>query len=278
MQVTSPLAGAAVRRAATTAAAAGSGPRTHLPFLLNVVKTALKSANTSAAAPALSPSSSSSPATALPPIPACAFKPYPLLGRGAAKQSAGSSLLFKDDACIVVNDAFPKSAMHCLVMPVDLRLQSLNALERRDIPLLRHMMHVGDEYVRYLQTTSPQVYQARRFIAGFHAIPSLPMLHLHVLSMDLDSPCIKNKKHYNSFATFFFLTSARILEDLERHGRVTLNQDVVRLRQMEEQDMRCLWCGTALANIPTMKAHIQSCPLNNAMEKPAKEDSRQGSP
>ncbi|KAG5473721.1 hypothetical protein LSCM1_04351 [Leishmania martiniquensis] len=261
MQVSPVLAGAAVRR--TAAASVGSGPRTQLPFLVNVVKKAQKSPNTTTAAlPALSSASASSSES---PIPASAFKPYPLLSPGESKQAASSSLLYKDDACVLVNDAFPKSMVHCLVMPLDLRLESLNALTKADAPLLRHMMHVGDEYVHYLQTTVPHIYKSRRFIAGFHALPSLPMLHLHVLSMDLDSPCLKNKKHYNSFATFFFLTSARILEDLERHGRVTLNQDVARLLQMEEQDMRCLWCGTALANVPTMKSHIQSCPQNKAL-------------
>ncbi|CAJ1030719.1 HIT domain/Scavenger mRNA decapping enzyme C-term binding/C2HE / C2H2 [Leishmania utingensis] len=263
MQTSAVLTGAAVRR--TAAASAGSEPRTKLPFLINVVKKAQKSANTTAAAtPALSSISASSTE---PSILAAAFKPYPLLPSGETKQAAGSSLLYKDDACVLVNDAFPKSMVHCLVMPLDLRLQSLNALSKKDVPLLRHMMYVGDAYVRYLKTTAPHTYKARRFIAGFHALPSLPMLHLHVLSMDLDSPCLKHKKHYNSFATFFFLTSDRVLDDLERHGRVTLNQDVVHLRQMEEGDMRCLWCGTALANVPVMKSHIKSCPQNNALEQ-----------
>lgn len=258
MQTSQVLTGAAVRRAA---AVVGSDPSTKLPFLLNVVRKAQKAATTSSATP--SPSAAPPP----PPIPAAAFKPYPLLGPGETKQAAGSSLLYKDPSCILVNDAFPKSMVHCLVMPLDLRLQSLNSLTKEDVPLLRHMMHVGDAYVKYLQATSPRTYAGRRFIAGFHALPSLPMLHLHVLSMDLDSPCLKNKKHYNSFATFFFLTSARILEDLERHGRVTLNQDVARLRQMEEQEMRCLWCGTGLANMPAMKAHVRGCPKNKSVER-----------
>ncbi|CAG9577793.1 Scavenger_mRNA_decapping_enzyme_C-term_binding/HIT_domain_containing_protein_-_putative [Leishmania major strain Friedlin] len=262
MQASPVLAGAAVRRTAT--ASVGSEPRTNLPFLINVVKKAQKSANTVVAStPALSSMSS----TKEPPIQAAAFKPYPLLSPGEVKQAAGSSLLYKDDVCVLVNDAFPKSMVHCLVMPLDLRLQSLNALTKKDAPLLRHMLHVGDEYVRYLKTAVPHTYTARRFIAGFHALPSLPMLHMHVLSTDLDSPCLKNKKHYNSFATFFFLTGDRVLDDLERHGRVTLNQDVTRLRQMEEQDMKCLWCGTALPSVPAMKSHIQCCPQNKAVEK-----------
>ncbi|KPI89785.1 hypothetical protein ABL78_1048 [Leptomonas seymouri] len=241
-------------------AGVGSGPRTKLPFLINVVKRAQKSPNTVTYKPA----ASSSAGVALAPQ---SFKPYPLLRPGDTKQAAGSSLLYKDDTCIVVNDAFPKSMVHCLVMPLDLRLDSLDALTRKDVPLLEHMIHVGNEYVRFLKTTSPTLYGGRRFISGFHALPSLPMLHLHVLSMDLDSVCLKSKKHYNSFATFFFLTGDRVVADVGRHGHITINQDVARLRQMEEQQMRCLWCGASLANMPAMKAHVSTCTENKSVEK-----------
>ncbi|KPA80374.1 hypothetical protein ABB37_04629 [Leptomonas pyrrhocoris] len=258
-------AGAAADRKGHTSGGSSS-PRTKLPFLINVVKKAQKSANTVTykSAPASPSSSLSSADVALAPQ---SFKPYPLLRPGDTKQAAGSSLLYKDETCILVNDAFPKSMVHCLVMPLELRLVSLDALTKKDVPLLKHMIHVGNEYVRFLKTTSQKLYGNRRFISGFHALPSLPMLHLHVLSMDLDSVCLKNKKHYNSFATFFFLSSDRVVDDLERHGRVTINQDVARLRQMEEQDMRCLWCGAALANIPAMKAHVSTCSENKSVEK-----------
>lgn len=260
MQAPCLLRGAATARVKKSPAAVGSGPRTRLPFLVNVVKKAqaapltvtYTSAPSSSADVALAPQS---------------FKPYPILQPGESRQAAGSSLLYKDDSCILVNDAFPKSMVHCLVMPLDLRLDSLNALTESDVPLLKHMVHIGDEYVRFLKMTAPKLHGQRRFISGFHALPSLPMLHLHVLSMDLESVCVKNKKHYNSFATFFFLTSSRVIADLEQHGRVTINQDVARLRQMEEQDMKCLWCGTSLANIPAMKAHVRTCSQNSALEK-----------
>jgi hypothetical protein len=32
-------------------------------------------------------------------------------------------------------------------------------------------------------------------------------VHLHVISQDFDSPCLKNKKHWNSFNTEYFLES-----------------------------------------------------------------------
>lgn len=32
-------------------------------------------------------------------------------------------------------------------------------------------------------------------------------VHLHVISQDFDSPCLKNKKHWNSFNTDYFVES-----------------------------------------------------------------------
>lgn len=35
----------------------------------------------------------------------------------------------------------------------------------------------------------------------------LSHVHLHVISQDFDSPCLKNKKHWNSFTTDYFVES-----------------------------------------------------------------------
>ncbi|CCW59585.1 unnamed protein product [Phytomonas sp. EM1] len=219
-------------------------PRTKLPFLQNIVKKAASMPTTT---------SSSTP-----------FRPYPLLSSHATKQTAGCTVLYKNHHCLIVNDAFPKSMMHCLVMPLDLRLTSLNVLSIEHVSLLKHMERAAVEYVQYLRTNEPSKFGGRRYIMGFHALPSLPMLHMHLLSMDLDSPCLKTKKHYNSFATPFFLTSDQVISDLEQNGEFTLNKDVAALRRMEEQDMRCLWCGKALENIPRMRNHIKECPQNRS--------------
>lgn len=43
------------------------------------------------------------------------------------------------------------------------------------------------------------------FKIGYHAEPSMQQLHLHVISMDFNSPSLKTKKHWNSFNTEFFV-------------------------------------------------------------------------
>ena len=53
------------------------------------------------------------------------------------------------------------------------------------------------------------------FRYGFHAIPSMRQLHLHVISQDLDSAAMKNKKHWNSFSTGFFVAADVLIEHLQ---------------------------------------------------------------
>jgi hypothetical protein len=54
-----------------------------------------------------------------------------------------------------------------------------------------------------------------RFRLGFHAIPSLRPLHLHVISRDLVSARLKNKSHYHSFASPFFVPVDDVIADIE---------------------------------------------------------------
>ena len=74
-----------------------------------------------------------------------------------------------------------------------------------------------------------------------HVVPSLHPLHLHLISKDFKSPCLKvcysrdslckcicthslscisqNKKHWNSFTTEFFVDARLVLERLQKHGK-----------------------------------------------------------
>lgn len=45
------------------------------------------------------------------------------------------------------------------------------------------------------------------FKIGYHAKPSMQRLHLHVISRDFHSPCLKTKKHWNTFNTPYLLSS-----------------------------------------------------------------------
>lgn len=79
-------------------------------------------------------------------------------------------------------------------------------------------------------------------------------LHLHVISQDFDSSHLKNKKHWNSFNTTFFLDSVDVIKELEDIGNVTLKNDKCLV-----MELRCHRCRSAHPNIPRLKSHISSC-------------------
>lgn len=79
----------------------------------------------------------------------------------------------------------------------------------------------GGRLVGRVDPTSPLL----QFRAGFHAIPSLNPLHLHFISQDFDSPFLKNKKHYLSFNTPFFLSLDYVIRQIEELGAVTMEAE-----------------------------------------------------
>jgi hypothetical protein len=50
-------------------------------------------------------------------------------------------------------------------------------------------------------------------------VPSIPQLHLHVISQDFDSPSLKNKKHWNSFTTAYFIDMDDVLQQVGERER-----------------------------------------------------------
>ena len=109
-----------------------------------------------------------------------------------------------------------------------------------------------------------------KFLIGFHSLPSLPLLHLHVISLDLMGACLSKKKHYNSFVTKFFLDVDAVIRDVETNGRVTINQDVSALELFENQPLACVWCGTRFEQCDALTRHLPSCPSNGAWYPPKK--------
>lgn len=71
-----------------------------------------------------------------------------------------------------------------------------------------------------------QTYQSRYHFAydscsiGYHAVPSMQRLHLHVISTDFVSPCLKTKYHWNSFTTPFFLHSSGLIWHTRTHVHI----------------------------------------------------------
>ena len=97
------------------------------------------------------------------------------------------------------------------------------------------------------------------FLVGFHAVPSMKRLHLHVISSDLISGCLKTKQHWNSFTTKFFVPLQVVLGDIEMSGEFSVDKEAV--ESLLKKDLECHKCNMRLKKqtLPTLKEHVASC-------------------
>ncbi|KAI5948838.1 HNT3 [Candida theae] len=134
------------------------------------------------------------------------------------------SVLFQDENVVIIKDMYPKSIRHLLVIP---RHPDVTHKHPLDVFNTNYKEHTGEElydmvgeYVEKAKdliannlaaklgiAEAAEIQELRnKFIkAGVHSIPSLNNLHIHVMTQDFHSPRLKNKKHYNSFTTEFFV-------------------------------------------------------------------------
>ncbi|XP_075060729.1 aprataxin [Mixophyes fleayi] len=156
--------------------------------------------------------------------------------------------VFKDDKVVVIKDKYPKARYHWLVLPWE-SISSLKVLRAEHIELLQHMHSVGEKIAQQHSTLS-----RAQFRLGYHAIPSMSHVHLHVISQDFDSPCLKNKKHWNSFTTDYFLDSEDVIDMIKLRGKVTVKDGV---SELLKSSLQCNVCRLPQATIPQLKGHLK---------------------
>ncbi|KAM9330086.1 aprataxin [Gastrophryne carolinensis] len=156
--------------------------------------------------------------------------------------------VFKDDKVVVIKDKYPKARYHWLVLPWQ-PISSLKALRPEHQELLEHMHAVGEKMIKQQSSISTE-----DFRLGYHAIPSMSHIHLHAISQDFDSPCLKNKKHWNSFTTNYFIDSKDVIEMIRQTGKVAVKEGTSELLKLP---LRCNVCKLQQATIPQLKEHLK---------------------
>ncbi|MCJ1453871.1 aprataxin-like protein [Mycoblastus sanguinarius] len=210
-------------------------------------------------------------------------------GLGAYISSPGSfpasRVIYHDEKWVVINDLYPKSSIHILLLPRDPTKQLLHPFEAfEDLEFLREVQAevkklrvlVAKELQRrygkfsaldqQLQKASDALdgdsdSEARNLligrdwstsiISGIHAHPSMNHLHIHVLSIDRQSECMRHRKHYNSFATPFMIDVEAFplaKGDKRRHpGR----------EGYLDAELKCWRCGKGFGNrFARLKEHL----------------------
>ncbi|CAF0726728.1 unnamed protein product [Rotaria sp. Silwood1] len=161
--------------------------------------------------------------------------------------------IYKDDLCTVIKDKYPKARIHLLVMPNE-HIANLKSINDTHLPLLKHMLKVGKEVAEKTVAKANARGSFTDFRYGYHAIPSMALLHMHVISQDFISDSLKTKKHWNSFTSGYFLDASQVIDDLQANGSVRI--DTTRMGKLLDNELKCHRCSNKFTTMPKLKQHL----------------------
>jgi len=128
------------------------------------------------------------------------------------------TVIFFDENLVVIPDAYPKAKKHFLILPRKV-IENYSMLTREDLPLLKLLKKKGENLVEQEKEKNPSL----QFQIGFHAVPSLNDLHMHIISTDFQGSGLKIRKHYLSYATEFFLPIDYVIDVLQKYGTMKID-------------------------------------------------------
>lgn len=200
------------------------------------------------------------------------------------ERSNKSEVIFYDDNFVAINDLYPKSSVHCLLLPRSSRHQRMHPFDafedaaflasvRENAAKLKSL--VAKELQRRYARFSTQEKSREAILngkaelidgedlppgrdweedvrVGIHAHPSMNHLHIHVISVDRFSDKMRHKKHYNSFSTPFFVElDAFPLAPNDDRRHPTRNGYL-------KSDLKCWRCGKNFgAKFAALKDHLE---------------------
>eukprot|EP01137_Pigoraptor_chileana_P022339 Opistho-2@87166 len=149
---------------------------------------------------------------------------------------------------------YGQARFHLLVIPRTL-ISGPECLTREHVGILEKLQRKGTELITR-ENTSRSDESRRRFRMGFHGIPSMNQLHMHVISQDFDSDCLKTKQHWNSFASPFFLDSADVIDTIKAKGHMEI--DRAAFERLLTSPLRCHLCAEECKTMPSLKSHLKT--------------------
>ncbi|OQR67476.1 aprataxin-like [Tropilaelaps mercedesae] len=158
--------------------------------------------------------------------------------------------IYADDVCVAIADKYPKARYHWLVLPKQ-DIPTITSLRTSHLPLLEHLDKVGRKLIVNRQLSE------KEFRLGYHAVPSMVQLHLHVISQDFNSPSLKTKKHWNSFTTDFFVDSAKLVKAIRENGSFPGVERRI-ADELLKKDLKCHRCGNKPKTMPQLKEHLKT--------------------
>jgi aprataxin len=154
---------------------------------------------------------------------------------------------YYDNNLILLNNKFPKSKIHLMIIP-RIPIASVWELNSSHLGLL-------DKFSKRLDIFQKNNNQVQ-FKAGFHAIPSMSQLHLHVISDDFISPCLVKKKHYLSYTTPYLIDLENVIDSIQKEGKFKHTLTKSQFLDLLNGDIVCHKCKTVLNDMATLKNHL----------------------
>lgn len=188
-----------------------------------------------------------------------------------------SRVVYYTDKFVVLRDLFPKATVHLLILPRDPVRQLQRPQEAFDDVQFLAECRAEEKRVRKIaaeelsrtigqyslseaartkamesdnlpEELPPGRDWSKEIITGTHANPSMSHLHIHVVSTDFHSECMKKRNHYLSFTTDFLIKMDEYPLSEEDHRRD--------YRHFPE-GMLCWRCGKDYGNFGKMKPHLE---------------------
>ena len=167
---------------------------------------------------------------------------------------------------------YPKAKYHLLLMSRKnagklCHVDTLNDLQPKDLQYIQ-------EFHTLAMNIASSISSSTTFKVGYHVIPSFEPLHLHIISSDLQSSCITNRKHIVSFTSpLFFVDSTALEKHLESAFADKLVLSVRQERAASVRDstpMFCPRCKRVASSVPDWKTHNEQCNIIGPMEDESK--------
>jgi len=170
---------------------------------------------------------------------------------------------------------YPKAKYHLLLMS-----RKKNAGKLCHVDTLNDLQPEYLQYIKEFHTLAKNIASSillsanesssTTFKFGYHVLPSFEPLHLHIISSDLQSSCITNRKHVVSFTSpLFFVDSTALEKHLESAFADKLVLSVRQERAASVRDstpMFCPRCKRVASSVPDWKTHNEQCNIIEPME------------
>jgi len=200
-------------------------------------------------------------------------------------------IIFQNEQCTIIYDCYPKAKVHLLLLPNTNflpKVKCIRDLKEVHATKLKTLHNLARQFIEEI-TTNPNNHDnndtvvknesdksssllseqikddlkqimptSSSFVMGYHAIPSLHPLHLHIITNDFVSPYMKTKKHWNSFTTKYFVSAEDIEMWLDRGDAVEDNlpsEEII--ASYLKLSLTCPKCNRVLSNMPALTSHIK---------------------